>query len=173
MLRAETQVGTEQKVLPHRQSAHQDIILEAHGWFRHEALDYWSNPKYNTVKEYVCAYVCIYIPEPHRQSWAWGQTWRLCHPPRLFLAAVQQGLFFLRLHLAAWQKDKLNIHVVVIVHVCKTVAVCLHVHKHVSYDVLPLPVAPMIAFIPGLMMPLQQPIGKSILLIYREHFNIL
>lgn len=29
--RVETQVSTEQEVLPHRQSAHQDIILEAHG----------------------------------------------------------------------------------------------------------------------------------------------
>lgn len=31
MLGVETQVGTEQKILPHRQSAHQDIVLEAHG----------------------------------------------------------------------------------------------------------------------------------------------
>lgn len=30
MLGVETQVGTEQKILPHRQSAHQDIVLEAY-----------------------------------------------------------------------------------------------------------------------------------------------
>lgn len=55
-----------------------------------------------------------------------------------------------------------------VVHVCETVPVCLHVHDHVSYDVLPLPVAPMIAFIPGLMIPLQQPTRKS-----SQHFDNL
>lgn len=32
----------------------------------------------------------------------------------------------------------------------------LNLNECVSYDVLPLPVAPMIAFMPGLIMPLQQ-----------------
>lgn len=57
------------------------------------------------------------------------------------------------------KKKQTNIHGVV--YACETVPVCLHVHEHVSYDVFPLPVAPMMAFIPGLMMPLQQPNIKS------------
>lgn len=114
-------------------------------------------------------YACICVPEPHRQSWAWGQTWRLSHPLRLFLVSVQLGLFCLRSHLGVWQKEKeTKSNASGVVHVCETVPVCLHVHDHVSYDVLPLPVAPMIAFIPGLMIPLQQPTRKS-----SQHFDNL
>lgn len=57
-----------------------------------------------------------------------------------------------------------------VLDLCETVPVCLHVHKHVSYDVLPLPVAPIMAFIPGLRMPLQEPIRKSSqVILFIEH----
>lgn len=46
---------------------------------------------------------------------------------------------------------------------------CLCMYVKISYDVLPLPVAPMMAFIPGLMMPLQQQIHQVFFLSSTEN----
>lgn len=97
----EAQIGTEQKVLSHRQSAHQDIVLGAHGWWRHKALGGIRNV---TASKDVC--VCVCVPGRHTQSWVWGPLRRLSHPPWLFLASVQRGPFSLQLHPVVWEKEK-------------------------------------------------------------------
>lgn len=130
-----------------------------------------SNPTYNTVTEYVCVWI-EYLnhigrvePEVRCDDFAIHQDFSLLQSNRVFPACnyIQESD----------RKRKKLILMRRGLYVCETVPVCLHEHGHVSYDVLPLPVAPMIAFIPGLMMPLQQPNTKSGLFFIREHFNII
>ena len=71
MLRVETNVCTEQQILPHSQRAHEDIILETHGLWRHK-----DDVRRNQSKEFKAynvkgkkpVYVYICLPEPRRQS---------------------------------------------------------------------------------------------------------
>lgn len=106
------------------------------------------SPVYN-----VKGYVCICVPEPHRQSWASGQRWQLCHSPRHFPGAVQLDPSFLPVNPGVCKEDK---KYPTLGGLCMWMGRCFCICRKTSYEVLPLPVAPMMAFIPGLMIPLQR-----------------
>lgn len=156
MLRVEAQVGTELKVLSHGQSSHDDIILETHGWRTCKLLRAIQSL---TLSQNMCAFRMEYLnhvgraePEFRRDDFAIHQDFPLPQSGRVFPACkyIQESdSKRKKLILMPWGS-----------YVCETVPICSYTRGHVSYDVLPLPVAPMIAFIPGLMMPLQQPNTK-------------